>query len=318
MSEQTWFVIAIIAYLMAMLAIGYWSYTKTSEYDDYVLGGRGLPPFVAALSAGASDLSGWVLMGLPGALFLSGLSELWIVFGLFAGAIANWQWVAPRLRAYSEIAENSITIPSFFENRLRDKSRLLRMVSAAIIIFFFTFYVSSGMVAGGRYFESTFDGDYLVGLLIVAAVTVAYTFVGGFLAVSYTDMVQGLMMFSALIIVPIMALLALDQPSDIFSFAANNDYGTNGVVEANPDFFNLFNVASAAGIATIIGNAAWGLGYFGQPHIIVRFMALKSPADAKASRNYDVFWLAICYAGATFVALIATVFFTQTGHSITD
>lgn len=318
MSEQTWFVIAIIAYLMAMLAIGYWSYTKTSEYDDYVLGGRGLPPFVAALSAGASDLSGWVLMGLPGALFLSGLSELWIVFGLFAGAIANWQWVAPRLRAYSEIAENSITIPSFFENRLRDKSRMLRMVSAAIIIFFFTFYVSSGMVAGGRYFESTFDGDYLVGLLIVAAVTVAYTFVGGFLAVSYTDMVQGLMMFSALIIVPIMALLALDQPSDIFSFAANNDYGTNGVVEANPDFFNLFNVASAAGIATIIGNAAWGLGYFGQPHIIVRFMALKSPADAKASRNYGVFWLAICYAGATFVALIATVFFTQTGHSITD
>lgn len=153
------------------------------------------------------------------------------------------------------------------------------------------------MVAGGRYFESTFDGDYLVGLLIVAAVTVAYTFVGGFLAVSYTDMVQGLMMFSALIIVPIMALLALDQPSDIFSFAANNDYGTNGVVEANPDFFNLFNVASAAGIATIIGNAAWGLGYFGQPHIIVRFMALKSPADAKASRNYGVFWLAICYAG---------------------
>ena len=189
MQDSTWYVIAMIVYLLAMAAIGYWSYKQTDQYDDYVLGGRGLHPFVAALSAGASDMSGWLLMGLPGALFLSGMSELWMAIGLLVGCWANWKWVAPRLRSYSEIAANSITVPSFFENRLHDKSRLLRIISAAIIIFFFTFYVSSGMVSGGRYFESTFGGDYLTGMLVIAAVTIFYTFVGGFLAVSYTDVV---------------------------------------------------------------------------------------------------------------------------------
>ena len=191
MQDSTWYVIAMIVYLLAMAAIGYWSYKQTDQYDDYVLGGRGLHPFVAALSAGASDMSGWLLMGLPGALFLSGMSELWMAIGLLVGCWANWKWVAPRLRSYSEIAANSITVPSFFENRLHDKSRLLRIISAAIIIFFFTFYVSSGMVSGGRYFESTFQGDYLTGMLIVGSITVLYTFIGGFLAVSYTDVVQG-------------------------------------------------------------------------------------------------------------------------------
>src|SRR5699024_4493706 len=171
----------------------------------------------------------WLLMGLPGALFLTGMSDLWITIGLLLGACANWKWVAPRLRSYSEVAGNSITVPSFFENRLRDKSRTLRILAALIIIFFFTFYVSSGMVAGGRYFESTFEGDYLTGLIIVSAVTVIYTFIGGFLAVSYTDVVQGLMMFAALLIVPIMALIALDNPAEIFSFASENPYGTAGI-----------------------------------------------------------------------------------------
>ena len=239
MQDSTWYVVAMIIYLLAMAAIGFWSYKQTDEYDDYVLAGRGLHPFVAALSAGASDMSGWLLMGLPGALFLTGMSELWMAIGLLIGAWANWKWVAPRLRSYSEIAGNSITVPSFFENRLHDKSRLLRIIAAAIIIFFFTFYVSSGMVAGGRYFESSFGGDYMVGMLVVAAVTVFYTFVGGFLAVSYTDTVQGLLMFASLIIVPIMVLFSLDNPGEIFSFAAENPYATNGVIE-NPDYFSLF------------------------------------------------------------------------------
>src|SRR5699024_96890 len=144
-----------------MVLIGYWSYRKTEKYDDYMLAGRGLNPFVAAMSAGASDMSGWLLMGLPGALFVTGMSELWIAVGLLVGAWANWMWVAPRLRAYSEIANNSITLPSFFENRVHDKSRAPRIVASLIIIFFFTFYVSSGMVSGGRYFEATFGGEYL-------------------------------------------------------------------------------------------------------------------------------------------------------------
>ena len=196
-------------------------------------------------------MSGWLLMGLPGALFLTGMSELWMAIGLLVGAWANWKWVAPRLRSYSEIAGNSITVPSFFENRLHDKSRVLRILSAVIIIFFFTFYVSSGMVSGGRYFESTFGGDYLVGMLIVAAVTVFYTFVGGFLAVSYTDTVQGLLMFASLIIVPIMAIMTLDNPGDIFSFAAENPYASGGVIE-NPEYFSLFSGVSAAVILSLI------------------------------------------------------------------
>ena len=303
MDQSTWYVIAIVIYLGVMLAIGYWSYRRTTEYDDYVLGGRDLHPFVAALSAGASDMSGWLLMGLPGALFLTGMSELWIAIGLLLGAWANWKWVAPRLRSYSEVAGNSITVPSFFENRLRDKSRTLRILAALIIIFFFTFYVSSGMVAGGRYFESTFEGDYMTGLIIVSAVTVIYTFIGGFLAVSYTDVVQGLMMFAALLIVPIMALIALDNPAEIFSFASENPYGTAGI--ENPEYFNMVAGVSAT---VIIGNLAWFFGYFGQPHIIVRFMAMRKPSDAKSGRFYGVSWMFISVVGAIFTAIIGTVF----------
>ncbi|QPK79962.1 sodium/proline symporter PutP [Corynebacterium lizhenjunii] len=314
MESSTWYVIAIIIYLFTMLAIGYWSYRQTSEYDEYVLGGRGLNPFVAALSAGASDMSGWLLMGLPGALFLTGMSELWIAIGLTVGAWFNWKLVAPRLRAYTEVANNSITVPSFFENRLRDKSRALRVIASLIIIFFFTFYVSSGMVAGGRYFESTFQGDYLTGMLIVAAVTVAYTFIGGFLAVSYTDAVQGILMFLSLAIVPIMAIISLDNPADIFSFAAENPYATGGAI-VNPDYFSMISGVSAA---VIIGNLAWGLGYFGQPHIIVRFMALRTPADAKTGRRVGILWMALSVLGAIFCALAGTVFFTTTEHAITD
>lgn len=292
--------------MLAMLAIGYWSYKQTDEYDDYVLAGRGLNPFVAALSAGASDMSGWLLMGLPGALFVTGFSELWIAIGLLVGCWANWTWVAPRLRAYSEVARNSITVPSFLENRVHDQSRVLRILSAVVIIVFFTFYVSSGMVSGGKYFESTFGGSYLDGMLIVAAVTVAYTFIGGFLAVSYTDAVQGTIMFSALIIVPVMALFALDDASSIFTWAVEHPYGPHP--DGNPTYFAMISGVSAA---AIIGNLAWGLGYFGQPHIIVRFMAMRAPSEASTGRWIGVGWMLLCIIGATFAALIGTAFFGQ-------
>lgn len=308
MTETTWFVIAIIIYMFTMLGIGFWSFRKTEKYDDYVLGDRGLNPFVAALSAGASDMSGWLLMGLPGALFVSGLSEMWMAVGLLCGSFASWTLIAPRLRAYSEVSSNSLTLPSFFENRVRDSSRMVRIVGAAIIIIFFVFYVSSGMVSGGRYFEATFGGDYLTGMLIIAAVTVAYTFFGGFLAVSYTDVVQGLIMFLALIVVPSMALIALDDPSDILTWPTSQDYGpwTDGV--GNPEFWSIFSGVSAA---AIIGNLSWGLGYFGQPHIVVRYMALRTPGEAKRSRTIGVSWMAFCLLGALATAVVGTVFFGQ-------
>lgn len=316
MSDNTWFIIAIVIYMLVMVLIGYWSYRKTEKYDDYMLAGRGLNPFVAAMSAGASDMSGWLLMGLPGALFVTGMSELWIAVGLTIGAWANWMWVAPRLRSYSEVSANSITLPSFFENRLRDKSRVLRIVAALIIIVFFTFYISSGMVAGGVYWESTFGGDYLVGMAIVAGVTVLYTFIGGFLAVSYTDVVQGSIMFVSLIIVPVMAYFALANPGDIWSFATSNDYGPHVDGIGNPTYFSMISGISAA---AIIGNLGWGLGYFGQPHIVVRFMALRTPAEAKQGRRIGISWMILCLIGATFTAIISTVFFAQnTEYSITD
>lgn len=315
-SDNTWFIIAIIIYMLVMVLIGFWSYRKTAQYDEYMLGGRGLNPFVAAMSAGASDMSGWLLMGLPGALYVTGMSELWIAIGLTIGAWANWMWVAPRLRSYTEVSRNSITLPSFFENRLRDHSRLLRIIAALIIIVFFTFYVSSGMVAGGVYWESTFGGDYLTGMMIVASVTVVYTFVGGFLAVSYTDAVQGTIMFFSLIIVPVFAILALNNPADIFSFAASNDYGPYTDGEGNPTYFSMITGVS---VAAIIGNIAWGLGYFGQPHIVVRFMALRSPAEAKQGRRIGISWMILCLIGATFTAMAATVFFAQNpDFSVTD
>ncbi|MDO5076546.1 sodium/proline symporter PutP [Corynebacterium sp.] len=314
MSQHTWFIVAIVIYMLTMLAIGYWSYRQTDEYDDYMLAGRGLNPFVAALSAGASDMSGWLLMGLPGALFVTGFSELWIAVGLLIGCWANWKWVAPRLRSYTEIASNSLTVPSFMENRLHDKSRLLRVVSSLVILVFFTFYVSSGMVSGGKYFESTFNGNYLDGMLIVAAVTVAYTFIGGFLAVSYTDAVQGMIMFLSLIIVPLMALFALDDASSIWTWAASNPYGPHP--EGNPTYFSMIEGVS---LVLIISNMAWGLGYFGQPHIIVRFMALRSPQEARHGRRIGVAWMFFCIAGAAAVALIGTAFFGQNAdYSVTD
>ena len=315
MTDQTWYILAIIIYMAGMLAIGYWSYKQTNNYDDYVLAGRQLNPFVAAMSAGASDMSGWLLMGLPGALFVTGMTELWIVVGLTVGAWANWKWIAPRLRSYSELSKNSVTIPSFFENRLGDRSRVLRIVSSIIIVVFFTFYVSSGMVAGGRYFESTFGGDYLDGMLIVAGITVAYTFIGGFLAVAYTDAVQGSIMFFALLIVPIMAFVALDDPMSVWGFATSNNYGPwqDG---GNPTYFSLI---SGVSILAVISNLAWGLGYIGQPHIIVRFMALRSAEDAKAGRRIGITWMVLTMLGATLVAIVGTAFFGQNPqYAVTD
>ncbi|WP_276784446.1 sodium/proline symporter PutP [Corynebacterium falsenii] len=305
MTDQTWFVIAMVIYLIAMLLIGLYSYKQTDEYEDYMLGGRNLHPFVAAMSAGASDMSGWLLMGLPGALYMLGFSEIWMAIGLLIGAAANWMITAPRLRSYTEVANNSITIPSFLENRFNDRSHVLRVAAGLIILVFFTFYVSSGMVAGGRYFQSTFGADYLTGMIVIAAVTVAYTFIGGFLAVSFTDTVQGCIMFIALLTVPVVALLTMDDPGAIWTYQLENTYGV-GKIEPNPHWFSLVTGVS---FVTIISNLAWGLGYFGQPHIVVRFMALRSPSDARAGMRYGVSWMFLCLIGAIMVSIIGPAFF---------
>ncbi|GAA0598656.1 sodium/proline symporter PutP [Virgibacillus siamensis] len=287
--------VTFIVYLLGMLAIGIIMYFRTNDLSDYVLGGRSLGPGVAALSAGASDMSGWLLLGLPGAVYASGLSETWIAVGLAIGAYLNWQFVAKRLRVYTEVAEDSLTIPDFLEHRFKDKSHILRVISALVILLFFTFYTSSGMVAGAKLFEASFGLSYQSALWIGAIVVVSYTLLGGFLAVSWTDFIQGSLMFLALIVVPIVAL--------------NNMGGWNAAVDAvgqiNPQHLNMIE---GVGVLAIISSIAWGLGYFGQPHIIVRFMALRSAKDVPMARFIGTTWMIVGLYGAIFTGFVGLAF----------
>ncbi|OXS79313.1 sodium/proline symporter PutP [Domibacillus enclensis] len=297
--------ISVAAYMVLMLLIGYFAFKRTSNLSDYMLGGRTLGPAVTALSAGASDMSGWLLLGLPGAMFASGISSAWIVIGLTLGAWANWLYVAPRLRTYTEIAEDSITIPGFLENRFYDRSKVLRLVSGLVIIIFFTFYVSSGMVSGGVLFESTFGLEYHTGLWIVTGVVVAYTLFGGFLAVSWTDFVQGIIMVVALILVPIVALM--------------NVGGIGPSIETvrsiNDSYLNIFTGTSLLGIVSLF---AWGLGYFGQPHIIVRFMAISSIKEIKKARRIGMSWMIFSSIGAMVTGFVGLAYFTDNNLELAD
>jgi sodium/proline symporter len=296
-------IISIGIYLVGMLVIGYFAYNRTSDLSDYMLGGRNLGPAVTALSAGASDMSGWLLMGLPGAMYASGLSSGWIVVGLTLGAYLNWLYVAPRLRTYTEVANNSITIPDYFENRFKDQSRVLRIVSALVIFVFFTFYTSSGMVSGGELFKSSFGIDYLWGVWITAGVVILYTLFGGFLAVSWTDFVQGTIMFIALILVPIVTVMEVGGIGVAFSEIRSID----------PTLLDAFKGTSVIGIFSLL---AWGLGYFGQPHIIVRFMAISSIKEMKQARRIGMGWMIFSLVGAMFTGLIGIAYFSQAGTKL--
>ncbi|WP_051992308.1 sodium/proline symporter PutP [Mobilicoccus pelagius] len=304
MSPLLYQALAMGVYLLVMLAIGWYSYRRTHSLDGYMLGERDLSPSVAALSAGAADMSGWLLMGLPGAIYASGLVEGWIAVGLTVGAWLNWKFVAPRLRAYTEVASNSITVPSFLENRLHDSSRALRIASGLIILAFFTFYVSSGLVASGVFYESTFGRGYHEGLLLIGAVTIAYTLFGGFLAVSYTDFVQGVMMVSALVALPIVGLTKVGAVQGVVDAAH----------AASPHHLSMVAGASAVGTISALG---WGLGYVGQPHIIVRFMALRNAQDAVAGRRIGIAWMIFSVLGAGATALVGLAYFHQAGTPLT-
>ena len=293
-------------YFALMLGIGVYSFrTSTDDVSGYVLGGRRLGPTVSALSAGASDMSGWMLMGLPGAMYVSGLSSAWIAIGLFAGALANYLIVAPRLRVYTEAAQDALTIPDYFGKRFNDRSRLLRIVSAVVIVVFFTLYTSSGMVAGGKLFQSAFGLDYGWGLWLTAGVVLAYTMIGGFMAVSLTDFVQGCIMFVALVLVPVVAL----------SQIGGVDAMTETVRGIDPGLLNLFQGVTVIGAISAL---AWGLGYFGQPHIIVRFMAVRSVRDVPKMRNIGMSWMAVTVLGALGTGLAGLAYATRTGLEIAD
>lgn len=297
--------LSIAFYMVGMLFIGYYSYKKTSNLSDYMLGGRSLGPAVTALSAGASDMSGWLMMGLPGAMFAQGLSSSWIVIGLTLGAYANWLYVAPRLRSYTEVAQDSITIPEYLGNRFHDQSHILQLVSGIVIIIFFTFYVSSGIVSGAVLFQTTFQMSYHTGLWLIAGVIVSYTLFGGFLAVSLTDFVQGLIMVIALVMVPVVTI--------IHSGGLSSSFDT--IHSINPALLDIFKGTSVAGIISLF---AWGLGYFGQPHIIVRFMAITSVQEVKKARKIAMTWMIFSVVGAMFTGLIGIAYFHQQGINLAN
>lgn len=284
-------------YIVAMLGIGVYAYFKTKNLDDYLIGGRNMNFFVTALSACASDMSGWLIMGLPGAVFLGGLSEIWIGIALLLGIILNWQFVAKPLRVQSEELE-AITISEYFEKRFKDKTRLLRLITAIVILVFFFIYTISGLVAGGKLFNSVFNVDYTTAVVISGMAVVIYTSVGGFIAVSWTDMVQGLLMLIALVAVPIFAIAGLD---DSVSFVQ--------ALEAKNNALSFFTNMKGEAITTIalISTFGWGLGYFGMPHILTRFMAIDSVDNIKKAKRTAIIWSAFSLGAAILVGLSGIV-----------
>ena len=298
MSFDAPLLVTFVAYLILILFLGIKAYRRTHSLDDYILGGRKLGAVVTALSVGASDMSGWLLLGLPGAIYLSGLSEVWIGIGLVLGAYCNWLFVSKRLRIYSQYANNSLTLPDYFENRFNDTTRVLRLVSAFVILLFFTFYTASGLVGGAILFENSFGLQYSTALISGGLIIVGYTFIGGFLAVAWTDAVQAVLMFLALLVAPTVVIL--------------NSGGTDVVWEqmqaVNPQSTELFSNMTVIGFVSLI---AWGLGYFGQPHILARFMAVENPQKLIAARRIAMVWMVLVLFGSVATGLVGIAYFAD-------
>lgn len=292
--------IAFACYLFIMILIGIFSMKRTNNTEDYFLGGRGLNSWVAALSAQASDMSGWLLMGLPGSIYALGTGQAWIAIGLFIGTVLNWLLIAKRLRRYTIVTNNSLTLPEFFENRFHDEKKILLGISSAVIVVFFLVYTASALASGGKLFNMVFGIDYHIALAIGAIVILTYTFLGGFLAVCTTDFIQGTMMLIALLIVPI-AAYNLVGPD--FSAALTN----SGV--ASSDYMSLFsNGGKPYTFVDIISQLAWGLGYCGMPHILVRFMAIRSEREIKKSSTIAIIWVAISLFAACAIGVIGRAY----------
>lgn len=284
-------IVIFFFYLVVLVGIGLYFYNKTNNMEDFLLGGRGLGSWVTAFSAQASDMSGWLLMGLPGAIYLGGMPEVWIGIGLFIGTVLNWQFVGQRLRVFTE-HKDALTLSTFFEERFKDPTGLLRIISAIIILLFFTIYSSSGMVASGKLFQTMFGIDYSVAVIIGAAVIIIYTFLGGFLAVCWTDLIQGILMVIAIVVVPILAITTQGGMGYSFDTMAARDIP-----------LNLFG--GGISIMAILSAVAWGLGYFGQPHILTRFMGIKSAKEIPRAMTIAIIWVFFSLGGAILVGLLS-------------
>lgn len=290
-------------YITLILSIGFFSSYLVKNLADYMLAGRNLSGALTALGAGASDMSGWLLMALPGAAFLFGINQIWLPIGLTIGAYLNWQFEAKRLRVFTEIADNSLTIPAYLENRFHDKSRVLRLVTGLVILVFFTAYVAAGLVAGGELLQHVLGFSYLKGTVCCAIVMVIYTSSGGFWAISWIDFFQGLLMFAALLVVPVITIQHLN------GFQAM----LNELTSKGAHYFDAFKGISAIGVISLL---AWGLGYFGQPHIITRFMAARSQHEIPVAQFICMSWMICALYGAIFTGIAGAAYFHSSGASL--
>ena len=304
---NVWTILAFVLYLGAMLYIGFLFSKKSNNVGDYFLGGRGMGSWLTALSAQASDMSSWLLMGLPGAVYLSGLGEAWIAVGLGIGTYLNWLLVAKRLRNYSYVTGDAITIPEYFQNRFNAKSTALRVTCAIIILILFLVYTASSFNAAAKLLQTVFGIQYQVGLLIGVVVIMAYTFMGGYFAVVWTDFFQGMLMFFALLIVPIVAYAFIKA-----------DFSS--VVSEMPGYMNFLKESdgSTSTWQYVVSNLGWGLGYFGMPHILVRFMSIKSSSMIKKSRRIAIVWVIITLVASVAVGVLGYVYLFQTEGTVLE
>ena len=298
-----WFLAAFAAYLAMMIVIGAFYMKKNKDADDFFLGGRGLSGWVAALSAQASDMSGWLLMGLPGSVYALGTGQAWIAVGLLIGTVLNWCCISARLRRYTIRANNSMTFPEYLENRFHDKKRVLLLVSSVVIVIFFLVYTASALAAGGKLFASVFGVDYTMALTIGAAVILAYTFMGGFMAVCTTDFIQGTLMLIGLLVVPILAYLLMGPDQAAANLAASE---APGGVAGYLDMFS--NGESHYSAVEIISQLGWGLGYCGMPHILTRFMAVKNETELKKSRVIAIVWVTLSLGMAVVIGIVGRAY----------
>jgi len=298
-------IISFSIYMIGMVGIGIYFYLKTNDLSDYVLGGRGLGPGVTALSAGASDMSGWLLLGLPGMMYTDGIVGSWIAIGLIFGAYTNWHFVAKPLRVFTFNLSDSLTIPDFFANRFEDKSNILRIVTAIVILVFYTLYTSSGLVGGAKLFEATFDLSYSTALIAGSIIIVSYTFLGGYNAVSWTDLIQGILMMIALVITPIVVITDLGGLSPAIA----------AVKAIDPQNLNIFNGASFIGVVSLL---SWGLGYFGQPHILVRFMSIRKVSEVKTAKKIGMSWMVFSVIGSLATGFFGLAYISANGVDLQD
>ncbi|MEV5803308.1 sodium/proline symporter PutP [Streptomyces collinus] len=308
-------VATFLVYVAVMVGTGVWAYRRTRTFADFALGGRRLPAFVAALSAGASDMSGWLFLAFPGAVYAAGVGASWIAVGLVLGTYFNWLFVAPRLRTYTERAGNAVSLSAYLEERFEDRTRMLRMVSAAVTLVFFTVYVASGLVAGGLLFGHIFGAGFRLGVALTALVIVVYSCLGGFLAVSLTHVMQATLMFLALLVLPVVGIATF---GGFAALRGSLNSKTPGLLDmgAKVDFANgrWSGGGGSLGAVAIISLLSWGLGYFGQPHILARFMGIRSTGAVPAARRIETGWVVVVLAGATLVGLLGIAQFGTPLH----